>query len=107
MFQGIYWYSVQKILERAGLINELYKGCTGIGVLTKPEKLYLNNSNLMYVKENMNIGNVRETFFVNQFKGIHQINLAKSADFLIDNTYTFEIGDKSKSKKQIANTENA
>lgn len=98
-----------KILERAGLVNELYKDNSGIGVLTKPEKLYLNNSNLMYAlaKENANIGNVRETFFINQFKGLHEINLSPTADFLIDKTYTFEIGGKNKAKKQIANTESA
>ncbi|MCO5261035.1 MAG: AAA family ATPase [Crocinitomicaceae bacterium] len=98
-----------KILERAGLVNELYKDNSGIGVLTKPEKLYLNNSNLMYAlaKENVNIGNIRETFFINQFRGLHEINLSPTADFLIDKTYTFEIGGKNKTKKQIVNTENA
>lgn len=98
-----------KILERAGLVNELYKDNSGIGVLTKPEKLYLNNSNLMYAlaKDNTNIGNVRETFFLNQFKGLHEINLSEAADFVIDKTYTFEIGGKNKTKKQIRGAENA
>lgn len=98
-----------KILERAGLVNELYKDNSGIGVLTKPEKLYLNNTNLMYAlaKENVNIGNLRETFFLNQFKGLHQINRSNEADFIINKTHTFEIGGKSKSKKQIAGLENA
>ncbi len=97
-----------KILNRAGLVNELYKDTSGIGVLTKPEKLFLNNTNLMYVlaKENINIGNVRETFFLNQFNDLHQINLSEHSDFIIDDKYTFEIGGKSKSKKQIANLEN-
>ena len=98
-----------KILERAGLVNELYKDTSGIGVLKKPEKLYLNNSNLMFAlaKENTNVGNVRETFFLNQFKNLHEINLSTTADFLIDKTYTFEIGGKNKTKKQIATTEKA
>lgn len=98
-----------KILERAGLVNELYKDTSGIGVLTKPEKLYLNNSNLMYAlaKENTDIGNVRETFFLNQFKGLHEINRSETADFVIDKTYTFEIGGKNKTKKQIVDLENA
>lgn len=98
-----------KILERAGLVNELYKDTSGIGVLTKPEKLYLNNTNLMYAlaKENTHIGNVRETFFLNQFKGLHEINRSETADFVIDKTYTFEIGGKNKTRKQIAGTENA
>ncbi|GHA42885.1 ATPase AAA [Salinimicrobium marinum] len=98
-----------KILERAGLVNELYKDTSGIGILTKPEKLYLNNTNLMYAlaKENTNIGNVRETFFLNQFKGLHEINRSETADFVIDKTFTFEIGGKNKTRKQIADTENA
>lgn len=98
-----------KILERAGLVNELYKDNSGIGALTKPEKLYLNNTNLMYAlaKENINVGNVRETFFLNQFKGLHEINLAETADFLINKTYTIEIGGKNKGKKQIVNIDNA
>lgn len=98
-----------KILERAGLVNELYKDSSGIGVLTKPKKLYLNNTNLMYAlaKENTNVGNVRETFFLNQFKDLYKINLCEAADFLVDQTYTFEIGRKNKSGKQIAGIDNA
>ena len=98
-----------KILDRAGLVSELYKDTTGIGVLTKPEKLFLNNTNLMYVlaKENSNVGNVRETFFLNQFKGLREINLSEKSDFIVDKKYTFEIGGKNKSKKQIANIEDS
>lgn len=98
-----------KILDRAGLVNELYKNTSGIGVLTKPEKLFLNNTNLMYAlaKENINIGNVRETFFLNQFKGLREINLSEEADFIADKKYTFEIGGKNKSKKQVSALENA
>lgn len=98
-----------KILERAGLVNELYKDNSGIGVLTKPEKLYLNNTNLMYAlaKENVNVGNLRETFFLNQFKGLHEINRSDKADFIVNKTHTFEIGGKNKTKKQIAGLENA
>lgn len=98
-----------KILSRAGLVNELYKDASGIGVLTKPEKLFLNNTNLMYVlaKDNINIGNVRETFFLNQFKDLHEINLSEKTDFIINNKYSFEIGGKGKTKKQIATLENA
>lgn len=98
-----------KILERAGLIMELYKDVKGIGALTKPEKLYVNNTNLMYVlaKENTNVGNLRETFFLNQFQGMKTIHLSSQSDFIIDKTYTFEIGGKNKTKKQIKNLSNA
>lgn len=98
-----------KQLEKAGLINSLYKNTKGIGALTKPEKIYLNNPNLMYAlaKEGVNIGNLRETFFVNQFKEMHKINLAEKGDFLIDDKYTFEVAGKDKSQKQIKDVTDA
>lgn len=98
-----------KTLEKVGVIQELYKDTAGIGALTKPEKLLLNNTNLIYVlaHENANSGNVRETFFVNQMSCNHSVNLATKGDFMIDNTYTFEIGGKNKTRKQILGVENA
>jgi predicted AAA+ superfamily ATPase len=98
-----------RILDRAGLVNELYSDSLGIGALTKPEKLYLNNTNLMYAlaSDNINVGNLRETFFLNQFKGLHEINRSDVADFLVDQTYVFEIGGKSKKQKQIEGIANA
>ena len=98
-----------KQLERAGLVNELYRPTKGIGALTKPEKLFLNNTNLMYAlaKENTNVGNLRETFFVNQFKNLAVIHLADQGDFLIDEKYTFEIGGKNKKQIQIQNIDNS
>ena len=57
--------------------------------------------------ENTNVGNVRETFFLNQFMGLHEINLSPVADCLIDKRFTFEIGGKNKSKKQIAGVSDA
>ena len=98
-----------KQLERAGLVNELYRPTKGIGVLTKPEKLFLNNTNLMYAlaKGNTNVGNLRETFFVNQFKNRTVMHLAEHGDFLIDEKYTFEIGGKNKTQAQIHNVKNS
>lgn len=58
-------------------------------------------------KENINIGNLRETFFLNQFKALHEINRSDKADFIVSKTHTFEIGGKSKTKKQITDLENA
>ena len=55
----------------------------------------------------MNIGNLRETFFVNQFKNGTIINLAEQGDFLIDEKHTFEIGEKNKTQAQIHNVKNS
>ena len=101
--------SALKMLEKAGLVNELYKPTTGIGVLTKPEKLYLNNSNLLYAlaKDNTNIGNVRETFVLNQLKELYTTQLPEQGDILIDEKIILEIGGKSKTKKQVVSIKNA
>jgi len=98
-----------KTLDKVGVIQELYKDSSGIGALTKPEKLLLNNTNLIYVlaSENANIGNIRETFFVNQLSCNHMVNLAPKGDFLIDQKFTFEVVGKNKTKKQIAGVKNA
>ncbi len=98
-----------RMLNRVGLIHELYKDTKGIGLLTKPEKIFLNNTNLMYAiaKDNTQIGNLRETFFVNQLTCLHEVNLAEKADFIVDRKYTFEVGGKRKTKKQISGLKNA
>ncbi len=98
-----------KTLHRVKLIKELYKDTSGIGVLTKPEKLYLSNTNLMYAlaKENTETGNLRETFFLNQLSCNNQVHLSEKSDFLVNKQFTFEIGGKAKKNKQISGLENA
>ena len=54
-----------------------------------------------------NIGNVRETFFLNQLKCNHQIKAAAKGDFVVDNKFTFEVGGKSKTQEQIKGLKNA
>lgn len=92
-----------KLLGHAGLVMELFKPTKGIGAFTKPEKLYLHNTNLVQVlgKNLAEKGALRETFFLNQLSFNHQIHLADKGDFLIDLQYTFEVGGKGKSKQQI------
>jgi predicted AAA+ superfamily ATPase len=92
-----------QLLERARLIHQVNKPNKGIGILTKPEKIYLNNTNLAVTLSptNNNIGNNRETFFVNQLEKIHSIHLAEKGDFIVNEKYTFEIGGKNKKQVQI------
>ena len=72
----------------------------------KVDKVYLENANLIYnlAQENANIGNVRETFFLNQTRVFADVIASPLSDFLIDDM-TFEVGGKSKSQKQIQNIE--
>ena len=96
-------------LQELGLTYHLLKEARGSVRLQKPAKIYLENTNLMYVLSSFsaNRGNVRETFFANQVGYKHKISYHEKTDFLVNNTYAFEIGGKDKSKKQITDIENA
>ncbi len=91
------------LLSKARLINLLYSGRTTFQQMVKPEKIYLENPNLMYAlsPSDVAIGTVRESFFANQLSYGHTIAFSDSGDFLIDNQYTIEVGGKSKSFSQI------
>ncbi|WP_457750270.1 AAA family ATPase [Sulfurimonas sp.] len=95
-------YTYLHYLELGGLIKLIKSKTKGDSIFTKPEKLYLNNSNLnSSYCQNSDIGTIREEFFVNQTSLLHDINYSKVGDFIIDDTYTLEIGGKNKSYKQI------
>ncbi|MDD4968861.1 MAG: AAA family ATPase [Paludibacter sp.] len=96
-------------LNDAQLLQLLFVPEKGINSLNKPEKIYLNNSNLMYnqADENANIGNIRETFLYNQLNVNYKTNASKVSDFLVVDKYTLEVGGKNKSQKQIETVDNA
>ena len=95
-------------MTRAKLLNTLRDSTQGIRGLGKVDKIYLENTNLAYALTlQPEIGNIRETFFLNQLQTNHQVQSAPDSDFLIDGTYTFEIGGENKQQKQIAGTSNA
>lgn len=96
-------------LEQAKLISLLQLAGKSTAVLQKPEKIYLNNTNLLYalVEQQVDVGNLRETFFLSQLSVNSKIQMPKQGDFLVDNQYTFEVGGKGKSKNQIAGIKNS
>lgn len=96
-------------LAEIGLTINLYKEAKGNSQLQKPSKIYLENTNLMYVlsPSKANTGNVRETFFANQLGYKHRLSYHATADFYVDDTYSFEIGGKDKSGKQIQGLQHA
>lgn len=89
-------------MERAGMISQLRDSTGGIRGLGKVEKLYLDNPNLIYTlsPRQAEIGNVRETFFMNQMRVRHDVINSSISDFEIDGI-TFEIGGRKKGQKQI------
>lgn len=95
--------------QEVRLTNNLFKEANGISRLQKPQKIYLENTNLMQIvsPNNVNVGNIRESFFPNQIGFKHRLQYADRGDFLVDQKYTFEIGGKGKSKHQIEGMDNA
>jgi len=101
-------YSYLEDLERGDLLTLVHDVSKGLSTLSKPEKLYLNNTNLAYALcDSQEIGTIRETFFANQLKESHKVKSSKQGDFIVNNKYTFEIGGQSKGFKQIKNMPNS
>jgi predicted AAA+ superfamily ATPase len=97
------------LLDRAGILMCVQGAAEKLNALSKPEKIYLENPNIIYslAKENANQGNLRETFFANQLREKHSVKIAKKGDFVVDNQYTFEVGGRNKTGEQIKNTSHA
>ena len=98
-------YKYLGILQAAGLIRILGAKSNGVSIISKPEKLYLDNTNLFSVFcESPKRGTIRETFFASQLAYRHALNYPKQGDFIVDEKYLFEIGGANKSDRQIKGT---
>lgn len=95
-------------LEQARLIRQLYPAGISVAILQKPEKIYLDNTNLAYALHpgEPDKGNLRETFFASQLRVGHQLTYPSHGDFLVDENYVFEVGGKSKGNKQLQHIPN-
>jgi uncharacterized protein len=97
-----------KYLEDSGLIMGLSRTGKGLHALEKPEKIFLNNPNLIYAfSPGAGIGTVRETFFLNTLSTGHSIKAPERGDFLVDDKCFFEIGGKNKGFSQIKDLKNS
>ncbi len=97
-----------KYLEDAGLILGIGRSGKGLGSLEKPEKIYLNNPNLIYALAPLaKTGTIREIFFLNMLGALHTVKSSPKGDFFVDDTYLFEIGGKKKGFSQIRDVENS
>ena len=92
-------------MEKAGMITQLRDKTGGIRGLGKVDKVYIDNTNLAYILGNKatDVGNLRETFFINQMRVNNDVIAAPKADFLIGER-TFEVGGKKKGQRQIADS---
>lgn len=94
-------------IEEAGLIAQLRDNTGGVRGLGKVDKIYLDNTNLMYSlgQDAPDTGNICETFFLNQMRVEQDVIASPISDFLIDDM-TFEIGGKNKKQKQLQGVDN-
>ena len=124
-------YEYLEHLESAKIINSIRSKAKGYNIMSKPEKLFMQNTNISYaLTSKIDFGSARESFFVNQIKNYYNANTklvddtifsSSQGDFLVDDKYTFEItkesslerplfatfGGKNKSFKQIKDIENS
>ena len=90
-------------LDKAQVLALLTAKTKNYKSLTKPDKIFLGNPNLMHALcPKVDKGNERETFFISQLRVLHDVHYPKQGDFFIDDRYLFEVGGKGKTFEQIA-----
>lgn len=99
-------------MEEAMLIRRLFTDLKRVTDLQKPDKMYLDNTNLLYAlcPQRPEIGTVRETFIANQLASAgHVVEYAgfRKGDFRIDGDIVIEVGGTDKGFSQIAGAEHA
>lgn len=98
----LYKLDKAEILELLTVELKIYKK------LVKPEKIYLGNTNLMYaLSPKIEIGTLRETFFIDQCASVGTVQMPPKGDFLVNGKYLFEVGGEGKTFDQIADIPNS
>jgi len=94
-------------LRDAKLLNVLSAEGKGVSRLQKPDKLFLENTNLSFaIHPDPNPGNVRKTFLLNQLLNAGlEVSEPQAGDFLVNGIH-IEVGGKNKSAKQVSTTNN-
>ena len=105
-YKGLYRFI--EYLSRAKIFTTLKPASKGDNIFVKPDKIYLNNTNLHYAYcSHNNTGTLREVFVASMLSQAHTIQAAKKGDLLVDEKYTLEVGGKNKKYKQIKDIPNS
>lgn len=95
-------------LDKAEILELLTVELKSYKKLVKPEKIYLGNTNLMYaLSPKIEIGTLRETFFIDQCASVGTVQMPPKGDFLVNGKYLFEVGGEGKTFDQIADIPNS
>jgi predicted AAA+ superfamily ATPase len=91
------------ILERAALVQQLKSEKASLKNLSRPDKIYPDNPNMMFaLVGRVDIGTLREAFFLNQLRGAgHDVKYPPQGDFKVDGRWLFEVGGPGKGFDQI------
>jgi predicted AAA+ superfamily ATPase len=105
-------YSGFSYLEQGGLIRNIFPGTTGMRLIRKPAKIYLENTNLLQAISGTlslegDTGSIRETFFANQLSVGHTVQSHNKGDFTLDQKYVVEVGGRNKKTVQLEGVENS
>ena len=94
---------ILKALARSGLLGLLSTEKVSLKDMSRPDKIYLDNTNLMYaLSREVDTGCRRETFFLNQLRASgHDVTYPAQGDFLVDGRHIFEVGGSGKGFSQI------
>lgn len=102
------WLKLLYKLDKAEILELLTVELKSYKKLINPEKIYLGNTNLMYaLSPKIEVGTLRETFFIDQFASVGTVQMPTKGDFLVNDKYLFEVGGEGKSFEQIADIPNS
>ena len=95
-------------LDKAEILELLTVELKSYKKLVNPEKIYLGNTNLMYaLSPKIEIGTLRETFFIDQCASVGTVQMPPKGDYLVNGKYLFEVGGEGKTFDQIADIPNS
>ena len=90
-------------LEDAGLLKLLSTESKKFKTMSRPDKIYCDNANLMHaLHPASDVGTERETFFLSQLSAVHDVSYPPRGDFKVDGRWLFEVGGEGKGFSQIA-----
>ncbi len=90
-------------LSSAGIINVLKSARKSDSAMAKPDKIYLNNANLVHALslDGPNVGTIRETFAMSVISVSEHVSTPLRGDMMINDAYVAEIGGPNKNFHQI------
>lgn len=96
------------LLSEGAILRTLMDPTTQPKRASKPEKILFDNPSVMQALGIINkVGAVRESFVGSMLSYVGKLYAAKDGDFLLDQTYLFEVGGKGKGFSQIADKPNS